>query len=146
MNKAINQYKNVSVESGLEGASPYLITKKLIDGCMIFLKQAKVAIHNKDFEKKAFHISKAQAIITTLASSLQVDKSEQVANNLLSLYDFCIGQLIDASSEMDITKLEAVEKVMGEIKAGWDAIPQDAIQEAELLRAQASAKVESNGE
>lgn len=141
MNKAINQYKNVSVESGLEGASPYQITKKLLDGCMIFLKQAKVALINKDFEKKAFHISKAQAIITTLASSLQVDKSEEVAGNLLSLYDFCLTQLIEASAEMDVSKLEAVEKVMGEIKAGWDAIPQEEILKAEAMRASISAKV-----
>lgn len=135
MNKAINQYKNVSVESGLEGASPYLVTKKLLDGCMIFLKQAKVAIDNKDFEKKAFHISKAQAIITTLASSIQVDKNEQVSNNLLSLYDFCLNELISASAEMSVMKIESVEKVMGEIKSGWDSIPAEAIQEAEKMRA-----------
>jgi len=32
MSSAVNKYKSVSVESGLEGASPYQITKKLIDG------------------------------------------------------------------------------------------------------------------
>lgn len=134
MNKAINQYKNVSVESGLEGASPYQITKKLLDGCMIFLKQAKVAVQNKDYEKKSFHISKAQAIITTLAASLQADKNEEVSGNLLALYDFCLNELITASTEMKVEKLESVEKVMGEIKAGWDAIPMDAVLEAENMR------------
>lgn len=134
MNKAINQYKNVSVESGLEGASPYQVTKKLLDGCMIFLKQAKVAVKNKDYEKKSFHISKAQAIITTLAASLQTDKNEEVSNNLLALYDFCLNELITASSEMNVDKLDSVEKVMGEIKAGWDSIPIDAVLEAEKMR------------
>lgn len=134
MNKAINQYKNVSVESGLEGATPYQVTKKLLDGCMVFLKQAKVAIENKDFEKKAFHISKAQAIITTLASSIQVDKNEEVSNNLIALYDFCLNELISASAEMSIGKIEAVEKVMGEIKSGWDSIPAEAVLEAERMR------------
>lgn len=134
MNRAISQYKNVSVESGLEGASPYQVTKKLFDGCMIFIKQAKVAVANKDFEKKSFHISKAQAIITTLASSLQVDKNEQVAGNLLSLYDFCLNQLIEASAEMSVEKLATVEKIMGDIKAGWDSIPASAVAEAEAMR------------
>ncbi|WP_086480834.1 flagellar export chaperone FliS [Oceanospirillum sanctuarii] len=134
MNKAINQYKNVSVESGLEGASPYQITKKLLDGCMIFLKQAKVAVQNKDYEKKSFHISKTQAIITTLAASLQSDKNEEVSGNLLALYDFCLNELITASSEMKVDKIESVEKVMGEIKAGWDSIPMDAVIEAENMR------------
>lgn len=134
MNRAISKYKNVSVESGLEGASPYQVTKKLFDGCMIFLKQAKVAIQNKDFEKKSFHISKAQAIITTLASSLQADRNEEVAGNLLALYDYCLNELISASAEMSIEKVEAVEKVMGEIKAGWDSIPADAVIEAEKMR------------
>ncbi len=134
MNRAISQYKNVSVESGLEGASPYQVTKKLIDGCMIFLKQAKVAIENKDYEKKSFHISKAQAIITTLATSLQSDQNKEVSDNLLALYDFCLNQLISASAEMSIEKVEAAEKVMGEIKAGWDSIPADAVIEAENQR------------
>lgn len=138
MNKAINQYKNVSVESGLEGASPYQVTKKLLDGCMIFLKQAKVAIQNKDFEKKSFHISKAQAIITTLAASLQTDKNEEVSANLQALYDFCLNELILASSEMKVEKIESVEKVMGEIKSGWDAIPMDAVIEAEKMRSKST--------
>lgn len=135
MNKAINQYKNVSVESGLEGASPYQITKKLLDGCLMFLKQAKVAINNKDYEKKSFHISKAQAIITTLAASLQADKNEEVSGNLMALYDFCLNELISASAEMSSDRIESVERVMGEIKAGWDSIPEEAIREAEYLRA-----------
>lgn len=134
MNRAISKYKNVSVESGLEGASPYLVTKKLFDGCMVFLKQAKVAVQNKDYEKKSFHITKAQAIITTLAASVQADKNEEVSGNLIALYDFCLNQLISASSDMDLEKIESVEKVMGEIKAGWDAIPASAIAEAEDLR------------
>lgn len=134
MNRAISKYKNVSVESGLEGASPYQVTKKLLDGCMIFLKQAKVAIQNKDYEKKSFHISKAQAIITTLASSLQADHNEEVSGNLLALYDFCLNELILASSGMDVEKIESVEKVMGEIKSGWDSIPADAVVDAEKMR------------
>ncbi len=136
MNRAISQYKNVSVESGLEGASPYQITKKLIDGCMMFLKQAKVAISKKDYEKKSFHISKAQAIITTLASSLHSDHNEEVSANLLALYDFCLNELISASAEMSVEKVESVEKVIGEIKAGWDSIPADAVIEAEKMRSQ----------
>lgn len=134
MNRAISKYKNVSVESGLEGASPYQVTKKLLDGCMIFLKQAKVAIENKDFEKKSFHISKAQAIITTLAASLQSEHNEEVSGNLLALYDFCLNELISASASMDVKKIESVEKVMGDIKSGWDSIPADAVIEAENLR------------
>ena len=136
MNRAISQYKNVSVESGLEGASPYQVTKKLLDGCMIFLKQAKVAVKNKDYEKKAFHISKAQAVITTLAASIQPDKNKEVSGNLIALYDFCLNELITASIEMKVESLEAVEKVMGEIKAGWDAIPMEAVIEAEKMRHQ----------
>ncbi|WP_051206387.1 flagellar export chaperone FliS [Oceanospirillum maris] len=144
MNRAINKYKNVSVESGLEGASPYQVTKKLFDGCMIFIKQAKVAVANKDFEKKSFHISKAQAIITTLASSLQTDKNEEVGGNLLALYDFCLNRLIEASAEMNTEKLDIVEKIMGDIKSGWDSIPAAAIHQAEAMRNPDNGKVSTD--
>lgn len=137
MSSAVNKYKSVSVESGLEGASPYQITKKLIDGCFIFLKQAKVAIEKKDYEKKSFFISKAEAVITTLASSLDSSKNEEVSTNLLSLYDYCLRELVDASVNMDADKVDSVISVFSNIKEGWDSISIEAINESERLRGEA---------
>lgn len=137
MSSAVNKYKSVSVESGLEGASPYQITKKLIDGCFIFLKQAKVAIEKNDYEKKSFFISKAEAVITTLASSLDSSKNEEVSSNLLSLYDYCLRELVDASVNMDAEKVDSVISVFSSIKDGWDSISIEAINESERLRGEA---------
>ena len=134
MKRAINQYKNVSVESALEGASSYEITKKLFEGCLVFLKQAKIAIDKKDYEKKAFHISRSEAIITTLASSLDKSEDLEVAENLERLYDFCLNQLIEASIEMNSEKVLSAEYVMRQIKEGWESIPAEEVLKAELLR------------
>lgn len=136
MNTALNKYKSVSVESGLEGASPYEVTKKLFDGCYAFLKQARVAIENKDYEKKALFISKSEAIIATLASSLNHEANKEVSDNLVRLYDYCLTCLVDASVTMDVEKVDVVIKIISEIKGGWDSIPKDEIIKAESIRSQ----------
>lgn len=134
MNRAISQYKSVNVESSLDAASPYQITKMLYSGCLNFLKQAEMAIDNKDFERKSHNIAKAEAIIATLAGSLKSDENPEVSDNLSRLYEFCLNELVDASLEMNSGKVSSVRQIMGELKAAWEAIPEEAVREAEYIR------------
>jgi len=134
MNRAISQYKSVNVESSLDAASPYQITKMLYSGCLNFLKQAEMAIDNKDFVRKAHNIAKAEAIIATLAGSLKSEENPEVSENLARLYEFCLNELIDASLEMDSGKVGSVRQIITELKSAWESIPMEAIKEAEYMR------------
>lgn len=134
MRRALQQYQNFNLEAEVNSASPYRITQMLFEGCLRFLKQAKIAILNKDFEKKAIFISKAEAIIATLAATVDVSADEELGNNLKDLYDFCISSLLDASLNMDADKIVSVEKIISDIKAGWDQIPQEDVLRSEMMR------------
>lgn len=135
MRKALQQYQSVNLESDINSATPYRITQMLLEGCLRFMKQAKFAIEKKDFEKKSLYISKAEAIIATLAGSLDHNVSPDLASNLLGLYDFVLEKIISASLSMDVSLLDEAIEIVGEIKAGWDAIPADEVDKAELIRA-----------
>lgn len=134
MRKALQQYQNVNLESDINSASPYRITQMLMEGAIRYLKQAKFAIEKKDFEKKSDFISRAEAIIATLAGSLDEKQSPELAANLASLYDYAMRQLIDASVEMNVEKLDIAIGVISDIKSGWDSIPPEEIARAEAIR------------
>jgi len=136
MRKALNQYKSVSIESDIDSASPYRITQLLMEGAIRFLKQARFAIEKGDFEKKGYFIAKAEAIVMTLAGSIEREHGPELSDNLIGLYDFVLDQVVSASIDMDVEKIDVAVRVLSEIKAGWDAIPEEAIHQAEVMRAE----------
>lgn len=135
MRKALQQYQNVNLESDIESASPYRITQMLLEGCLRFMKQARFAIEKRDYEKKSHFISKSEAIIATLAGSINRDVSPDLSDNLLKLYDFAIERMISASVEMSVEKLDDAIAVINEVKSGWDAIPREDVVKGEALKA-----------
>lgn len=134
MRKALQQYNNVSIESDIASASPYRITQMLFEGCLKFLRIAKQSIAQKNYERKAEYIAKSQAIISALAASVNKDVNAQLSDNLIDLYVFCEDKLIDASINMDESSVDVVIKIIGSIKSGWDAIPAEEVEKAEISR------------
>jgi flagellar protein FliS len=134
MRSALKQYQAVNIDSEVNSASPYRITQMLLEGCIRFMRQAKIAIEKKDLEKKSEFISKSQAIVATLGGSLEKDASPELTDNLGALYQYVNEQLIAVSLDLDVNRLESCEKVISEIKKGWDAIPAEEIARAEAIR------------
>ena len=122
MRRALQQYQSFNLEAEINSASPYRITQMLLEGLLRFLRQARVSIINKDYEKKAEFISKSEAIILSLSGTVDTTVDEDLGSNLIALYDFCLEELVQASLSMDGSKIDSVEKVVSEIKAGWDQI------------------------
>lgn len=135
MRKALQQYQAVNIESDIDSASPYRITQMLLEGCLRFMKQAKFAIEKKDYEKKSHFIAKAEAIIATLAGSIDRSVDPELSDNLIRIYDYAINRLVDASCDMDVKALDDAIVVLNEIKQGWDGIPKEEIAKAEAIRA-----------
>ncbi|OPX56821.1 flagellar protein FliS [Oceanospirillum multiglobuliferum] len=122
MRRALQQYQTFNLEAEINSASPHRITQMLFEGCLRFLRRASVAITNKDYENKAIYIAKSEAIIVALAGTINSSANEELANNLKSLYDYCLECLLDASLNMDASKVKNAEDVIFKIKSGWDQI------------------------
>lgn len=134
MRRALQQYKAFNLEAEISSASPYRITQMLFEGCLRFLKQAQIAISNGDYEAKSVFISKSMSIISSLSATVDLSANEELGNNLISLYDYCLESLIEASLNMDVNKVEVVYKIIFDIKSGWDQIPAEEVLKSELLR------------
>lgn len=110
---AVNIYKKQSVET----LSPQRLLIMMYDGAIANAEKAKKAINNKDIEKANKYTLKTQEIIYELINSLNMDFS--ISENLFSLYEFLIQQLIEANINKDCQKIEIVLDFLKELRDTW---------------------------
>jgi flagellar secretion chaperone FliS len=121
---AMKQYQQVSVQSGVMGASPHRLVQMLMEGALEKIALAKGHMVNNNIASKGENISKAIAIVGGLQSSLNTDAGGEIAENLGNLYDYMTNRLVIANLYNDETILDEVAGLMVEIKMGWDGIPE----------------------
>ena len=122
---AMNQYKKVGTNVAVDVADPHHLIQMLMDGALERINSAKYHMVQKNTAKKGEDISKAISIIDGLTTSLDMEKGGELAQNLLSLYDYMQRQLVEANLSDKMDNLDEVIALMNEIRAGWTAIPQD---------------------
>ena len=115
---AYNAYKQNSVTT----ASPGELTLMLYNGCLKFLVKAKNAIEEKNIQDKNSNLQKAQAIIKELMVTLKTD--QEVANQMLSLYDYMNRRLIEANIKNDIEIIDEVIGLTTEFRDTWKQVIQ----------------------
>lgn len=121
---SLKKYQQTN-KSTAQQASPYQLVAMLFQKLLDNVATAKGAISQNNFSKKGSEISNAIAIIGVLEGSLDFKEGGEVSENLASLYKFCSEQLLVASTENDIEKLEEIIQILLPIKSGWDSIPFD---------------------
>lgn len=113
--QAIGAYQAQSVLT----ASPGNLITLAYDGLRKFIKLGAAAIEAGDIENANNHLLRAQAIVTELYSSLDVDKGGEIAQNLQRLYDFMYSSLVQANMKKDKAPLDQVLLVLQPIRDGW---------------------------
>lgn len=113
---AQNAYKQNSVTT----ASPGELTLMLYNGCLKFLHKAKHAIHEKNVEEKNTNLIKAQAIISELMATLNMDI--EVSKNMFALYEYMNHRLVEANIQSDVAIIEEVEGLVTEFRDTWKEV------------------------
>jgi len=130
MNKGINQYQRIDVETSLTNASPHRLVQMLYEGALTSLSAAKGALKSGTSVQAATHLKKAANIIAGLEEGLDFDKAgeegRQLTGNLESLYQYMQDQLISAQIEQSEAKVDHIINLLVELKSGWDQIKPDA--------------------
>lgn len=115
---AYNAYKQNSVTT----ASPGELTLMLYNGCLKFLVKGKEAIIDNNIQEKNTNIQKAQAIIKELMVTLNTD--QDVAKQMLSLYDYMNRRLIEANIKNDISMIDEVIELTTDFRDTWKQVIQ----------------------
>lgn len=116
MKKGYEEYQVNQVET----ADPKQLVVMLYEGAIRFLEEALQNIDNfKKFDLVNTKILKAQDILTELMVSLDMERGEQIADNLLSLYVYMKKELLEANMKKDRATVERVVKMLRDLNAAW---------------------------
>ena len=116
MNQYVKQYQKSSIET----ASREQILIMLYDGAIQFLNKAKIALQNKDFEASNSNLIGAQNIIQEFINSMNKEASPQLAENLISLYEYFLRRLVQANMKRQIEPIDEVLRYLKSLKATWE--------------------------
>lgn len=117
-NSALNAYKQNSVTT----ASPGELTLMLYNGCLKFLTKANKAIEEKNIQEKNINLQKAQAIISELMSTLNMDYD--ISKQMLPLYEYMNRRLIEANLKNDTAIIDEVIGLTTEFRDTWKQVIQ----------------------
>lgn len=115
MKNAHLKYKTQSVQT----ASREKILLLLYEGCIRFMKQALMAIDNKDIAGRGMNIGRAFDIVNELNNTLNHEAGPEIAKNLEQLYMFVTEQLTKCNATGQKKPLEDALKIMETLYSGW---------------------------
>lgn len=138
-NLAASQYRAVDTETGVDAATPHRLIQMLLDGALDKIAMAKGAMQRGEIQQKGDFITSASSIVLGLQGSLDMDAGGELAINLDSLYDYMVRRLMESHLNNDLAGLDEVASLLREIKRGWDAIPQEAINGGQMVPSAAGA-------
>jgi len=122
------QYRSTQIET----ASPERLLIMLYDAAIAALSVARVAVASRHREEANRAFQKAQAVISELQGSLDLNAGE-VARNLFALYDYFNRRLIEANLRQDQGILDEVLGHLRDLRQTW--------KEASVLNASAGRPV-----
>jgi flagellar protein FliS len=122
---AMNQYKTVDLRSAVASASPHQLITMLFDGALTSLASAKGDLERNNIEARAKNFNKATAILMALIDYLDMDKGEEISENLYLLYDYMIRGIIEANRTQSVDKVQELIDLLLELKQGWVSMPLD---------------------
>lgn len=102
--------------------NPGRIIVMLYDGAIHFLKQARIGIQNRDYQKKNATLLRAQDIVFELNASLNMELGGDISKHLRSLYSFILKNLIRVNIKNDVELLDRLTAILEELAGAWRKI------------------------
>ena len=94
---ALEAYGSTNLHSGLTDAPPEKLIQMLLDGSTTRLNSAVAAMQANEVARKGELISKSISILEYLKVILDEESAPEFAENLASLYDYMVSQLLRAN-------------------------------------------------
>jgi len=114
----IQSYRKTDVST----SDPVRLVIMCYEGAIDSLKLAKEKVKEKDYEKKAKAIIKAQDIIDELLCSLDLEKGSTIASNLSSLYNYMLRRIIHGDVNRDMSAIDEVIGMLNELLSAWKEV------------------------
>ena len=106
-------------QSAVETASPEKLIIMLYSGVIKFLRQAEIALKEKNLEEAHNSLAKAQDIIFELNITLDMERGGEIAVSLRELYTFYYNEVVQANLNKDESRLIPVIKFFEDFRDVW---------------------------
>ncbi|ORM51104.1 flagellar export chaperone FliS [Pantoea conspicua] len=118
-------YAKIGVESAVMSASQHQLVVMLFDGALSALIRARLFMQDGNIAGKGNSISKAINIIEGgLKQGLSENSGDELADNLLGLYNYMTRRLLQANLHNDAEAIEEVEGLLRNISDAWKEVVQ----------------------
>jgi len=115
-------YADTGRESDISTASPHRLIVLLFEGAETAINVAKVHAEQGNIAGRGTSLSKAIEIISNgLKVSLDMEQGE-LSQRLASLYDYMVARLLWANMKNDVSAMNEVLSLLGEIHGAWTQI------------------------
>ncbi len=130
-NQGAYSYKQSNISTADRGKLVIMI----YDHCLKWCKIALDANSIQNIEKTTQAIFKVQDGITELICALDMDKKNEISNNLFNLYTFYNKHLTTALQTKDPQPIEDVQKMMSTLRLAWlEAIEKVRVEDRSTLK------------
>jgi flagellar protein FliS len=123
MQRGVNAYAKVGLETSVISASPHKLIVMLYDGALAAIRNATTHMAAGNIVEKGAAISKALDIINNgLRASLDKKAGGEIASNLDSLYVYMTERLLTASLQNKTALLDEVQTLLVDLRDAWTQI------------------------
>jgi flagellar protein FliS len=128
--QAARRYEQVQATT----SSPGEILLALYDGLFRFLRGAEICFQNKQLVKGRELLSKSHAIVSELLLALDHGKSPELCAQLESIYDYCMGTIVQANIKTDVQLISDVIRVLTPLREAWVQAVPEALRQSGTMR------------
>ncbi|HRQ72061.1 MAG TPA: flagellar export chaperone FliS [Phycisphaerales bacterium] len=100
-------------------ARPEELRMMLLDGALRFARQGREGLERRDYEASFTGLSQCQDIVMELATSIRADQDRALAERVRGLYLFLYQELVQASVERDIDRVDGVIRLLEYERETW---------------------------
>lgn len=126
---AVAQYRSVHSQGAVTDARPTRLIQLAYEhllGQLAVARGCMERMHGRreltDVIQKGRAVAKVNAILGELSASLDMDRGQDIAGNLLALYSYMMTRMTDANLHDDVHIIDEVSNLIREIKSGWDQL------------------------
>ena len=106
-------------EASVLTAPPGRLVVMLYDGAIRFLIQSSAAMREGNIERSRDRMRRAEAIVDELNLALDMSYGE-IPSRLRAIYYFCKRQLRDGNTQREPAKVDAVARLLRELRGAWE--------------------------
>ena len=103
----------------------------LLDGAIKFANQAKTGLQTQDHEMTYLGFTQCRDIVLELLNTIKTEPAPLIAQPMRDLYTFLYGELVKASIDKDIPKLDEVIELLEYDRETWVLTMEQASKERE---------------